>query len=101
MTTPAANVVTKLSLPSKVYQALVKSAEPFVPKKLLPLWNHPAGKTHSFFSLFNSNLAAVTKVIAFCIFHRRFLLVVNLKRHTSACNLENCKKKHFNYSQII
>lgn len=43
MSTPAAKVVTKLSLPSKVYQALIKSAEPFVPKKLQPLWNHAAG----------------------------------------------------------
>lgn len=43
MATPAANIVTKASIPTKVYQLLVKTAEPFVPKKLQPLWNHPAG----------------------------------------------------------
>lgn len=40
---PAKNLV-KLSLPTKFYQALIKSADPFVPKKLQPLWNHPAGQ---------------------------------------------------------
>lgn len=43
MATPAANIITKASIPTKVYQLLVKTAEPFVPKKLQPLWNHPAG----------------------------------------------------------
>lgn len=43
MTTPAANIITKASIPTKIYQHLIKSAEPFVPKKLQPLWNHPAG----------------------------------------------------------
>lgn len=43
MATPAANVITKASIPTKIYQLLIKSAEPFVPKKLHPLWNHPAG----------------------------------------------------------
>lgn len=43
MAAPAANALTKASLPTKVYQLLIKSAEPFVPKKLQPLWNHPAG----------------------------------------------------------
>lgn len=44
MASPAAKVVTKISIPTKVYQLLIKSAEPFVPKKLQPLWNHAAGK---------------------------------------------------------
>lgn len=34
----------KLALPSKVYQLLIKKAEPMVPQKMLPLWNHPAGQ---------------------------------------------------------
>lgn len=41
-------VLTKVSLPTKFYQLLVKSAEPFVPNKLQPLWNHPAGKYGNF-----------------------------------------------------
>lgn len=45
MATPAANVITKASIPTKIYQLLIKSAEPLVPKKLHPLWNHPAGKS--------------------------------------------------------
>ncbi|XP_055315523.1 mitochondrial pyruvate carrier 2-like [Sitodiplosis mosellana] len=49
MATPAANIVTKASIPTKVYQLLVKTAEPFVPKKLQPLWNHPAGPKTVFF----------------------------------------------------
>ncbi|XP_031638518.1 mitochondrial pyruvate carrier 2-like [Contarinia nasturtii] len=49
MATPAANVLTKASFPTKVYQLLIKSAEPFVPKKLQPLWNHPAGPKTVFF----------------------------------------------------
>lgn len=43
MSTPATNVLTKSSIPTKIYQLLVKTAEPLVPKKLQPLWNHPAG----------------------------------------------------------
>lgn len=49
MATPAANVITKASIPTKIYQLLIKSAEPFVPKKLHPLWNHPAGPKTVFF----------------------------------------------------
>lgn len=33
----------KIALPSKIYQAMIKIADPMVPKKLTPLWNHPAG----------------------------------------------------------
>lgn len=44
MASPAAKVVTKISIPTKVYQLLIKSAEPYVPNKLQPLWNHAAGK---------------------------------------------------------
>lgn len=40
-----AKVIAKAGIPTKIYQALVKSAEPFVPAKLQPLWNHPAGKS--------------------------------------------------------
>lgn len=47
MSAPVANVLTKASLPTKVYQRLIKGAEPFVPKKLQPLWNHPAGKINA------------------------------------------------------
>lgn len=36
-------VITKAGLPTKFYQLLVKSADPFVPKRLQPLWNHAAG----------------------------------------------------------
>lgn len=36
--------VARLGLPSKVYQSLIRLAEPMVPAKLQPLWNHPAGK---------------------------------------------------------
>lgn len=43
MANPAANILTKTSIPTKVYQMMVKSAEPFVPKKLQPMWNHAAG----------------------------------------------------------
>lgn len=43
MSTPAASALTKASIPTKLYQLLIKSAEPLVPKKLQPLWNHPAG----------------------------------------------------------
>jgi len=42
-------VVTKSGLPTKFYQLLVKSAEPFVPKRLQPLWNHAAGPKTVFF----------------------------------------------------
>lgn len=49
MSAPVANVLTKASIPTKVYQLLVKSAEPFVPKKLQPLWNHAAGPKTVFF----------------------------------------------------
>lgn len=35
--------MAKLALPSKMYQLMIKTAEPMVPKKLIPLWNHPAG----------------------------------------------------------
>lgn len=35
----------KLALPSRVYQLMIKTAEPMVPQKMLPLWNHPAGTT--------------------------------------------------------
>lgn len=44
MSTQAASALTKASIPTKVYQLLIKRAEPFVPTKLQPLWNHPAGK---------------------------------------------------------
>lgn len=43
MSAPVANALTKASIPTKIYQLLIKSAEPFVPKKLQPLWNHEAG----------------------------------------------------------
>lgn len=36
-------MAAKIALPSRVYQLMIKTAEPMVPKKLLPLWNHPAG----------------------------------------------------------
>lgn len=39
-------VVARVGLPSKLYQALVKSVEPIVPQKLQPLWNHAAGIEH-------------------------------------------------------
>lgn len=35
--------MANLALPSRMYQLLIKTAEPMVPKKLIPLWNHPAG----------------------------------------------------------
>lgn len=34
----------RLSVPTKLYQLLVRTAEPLVPQKLVPLWNHPAGQ---------------------------------------------------------
>lgn len=37
--------MAKLALPSKMYQLMIKTAEPMVPKKLIPLWNHPAGNS--------------------------------------------------------
>lgn len=40
---------SKLALPSRVYQLLIKTAEPMVPQKLLPLWNHAAGPKTVFF----------------------------------------------------
>lgn len=54
MATKAASALTKASIPTKVYQSLIKRAEPFVPQKLQPLWNHPAGKVirHHFFVTF-------------------------------------------------
>lgn len=42
-------VVTKAGLPTKFYQLLVKTADPFVPKRLQPLWNHAAGPKTVFF----------------------------------------------------
>lgn len=33
----------KFSLPTKFYQLLVRTADPLVPQKLVPLWNHAAG----------------------------------------------------------
>lgn len=47
MSGTSVNVLTKTSLPTKVYQLLIKSAEPFVPQKLQPLWNHPAGQYYA------------------------------------------------------
>lgn len=47
MSAPVANALTKASIPTKIYQLIVKSAEPFVPKKLQPLWNHAAGNHFS------------------------------------------------------
>jgi len=44
-----AKIIAKAGIPTKIYQALVKSAEPFVPAKLQPLWNHPAGPKTVFF----------------------------------------------------
>lgn len=42
----------KLSLPSKIYNGLIGAADKYVPDKLRPLWNHPAGKfLHAFFYL--------------------------------------------------
>ncbi|XP_055379255.1 mitochondrial pyruvate carrier 2-like [Condylostylus longicornis] len=38
-----------LGLPSKIYQGLISSADKFVPDKLRPLWNHPAGPKTVFF----------------------------------------------------
>lgn len=35
--------VARLGIHTKLYQALVRAAEPMVPAKLQPLWNHPAG----------------------------------------------------------
>lgn len=49
MSTPAVAAMKRLSLPSKVYLALIKTAEPFVPTKLLPVWNHPAGNIELLF----------------------------------------------------
>lgn len=37
-------MATKLALPSKIYLSLIKAAEPYVPKKFQPLWNHAAGQ---------------------------------------------------------
>jgi len=34
---------------SRLYQALVRTATPFVPAKLIPLWEHPAGPKTVFF----------------------------------------------------
>jgi len=41
--------MAKLALPSKMYQLMIKTAEPMVPQKLIPLWNHPAGPKTVFF----------------------------------------------------
>lgn len=35
--------MARLALPSKIYQLMIKTAEPMVPQKLIPLWNHAAG----------------------------------------------------------
>lgn len=42
--------MASLALPSRMYQLLIKSAEPMVPKKMIPLWNHPAGREKSVMS---------------------------------------------------
>ena len=34
---------TAMAFPSKVYNAVVSSADKFVPEKFRPLWNHAAG----------------------------------------------------------
>lgn len=35
--------MASLALPTKFYQLMIKTADPMVPKKLIPLWNHAAG----------------------------------------------------------
>ncbi|KAG4078292.1 hypothetical protein HA402_013002 [Bradysia odoriphaga] len=41
--------MANLALPSRMYQLMIKRAEPMVPKKMIPLWNHPAGPKTVFF----------------------------------------------------
>jgi mitochondrial pyruvate carrier 2 len=38
-----------IRIASKVYSALINFADPKVPGKLRPLWNHPAGPKTIFF----------------------------------------------------
>lgn len=37
------SAVARIGVHTKLYQALIRAAEPLVPAKLQPLWNHAAG----------------------------------------------------------
>lgn len=45
---------------SKIYRFLIKTADPYVPEKLLPMWNHAAGPKTVFF------WAPTVKWVLFC-----------------------------------
>lgn len=40
-------MATRVAIPTKIYQAMIRAVDPKIPAKIRPLWEHPAGEIYN------------------------------------------------------